>query len=174
MDLYDAMIDSIQQFPLDSNLFERNILKLNKKYKYAMKKYKRCLKKGLSYTNKEFEDTEKILKKCIKKKRKLIKIYKDVIQTQLNNLNELSRINNMAISFPENKLTEGLSKAAIMKIPGDATLENNYCICNTKEGGTMICCDIPDCLIRWYHCKCVNVNAIPNNEWVCDRCKKKS
>lgn len=60
----------------------------------------------------------------------------------------------------------------MLQTKDNALLESKVCLCSSTDGGLMICCDSPTCLVRWYHCRCVGVASVPQNGWVCEKCKK--
>lgn len=46
-----------------------------------------------------------------------------------------------------------------------------YCICGEGEHGGMIACDKPGCPIEWYHLDCIQLEEVPEGEWICSFCK---
>ena len=51
----------------------------------------------------------------------------------------------------------------------DTTL---YCICQKPATGDMIGCDNEDCLYKWFHYSCLNLDpgAITEDPWFCPMC----
>ena len=48
-----------------------------------------------------------------------------------------------------------------------------YCLCGEEEGErAMIGCDNPNCEIEWFHWACVNIQEIPEGDWICPLCSK--
>ena len=49
-----------------------------------------------------------------------------------------------------------------------------YCYCHGQDEGEMIGCDNEDCIIEWFHMKCLKItpNSIPKGKWYCPECRK--
>lgn len=168
MDIYDSMLDSIQQFPLDANYFERLMHRINKRIERYTAAYTRALQKMPLPTSKAYEQISKKLEGCIRKKMKIIKKYRHCVEQQLKNLEEYNKISSSPLTIKE-PVPEG---TAVLKLKDCAVLESKSCICNSTDGGTMVCCDSPDCAIRWYHLRCVGLGAVPGDGWICKKCKR--
>ena len=41
-----------------------------------------------------------------------------------------------------------------------------YCTCQGKETNDMVACDGPNCLVEWFHYKCVGLDKAPESEMV--------
>ena len=62
---------------------------------------------------------------------------------------------------------------------GDTDKENtpgpvhasSFCLCRQGEHGRMVACDNPNCLIEWYHYKCVGITKKHKGKWYCPSCK---
>lgn len=51
--------------------------------------------------------------------------------------------------------------------------ESKYCYCGKDiEGAQMIGCDNENCILEWYHCKCVGIAEVPEGDWYCPECLK--
>ena len=46
-----------------------------------------------------------------------------------------------------------------------------WCYCNEEECGKMIGCDNENCLIQWFHVKCLRLKRIPKQAWYCPDCR---
>ena len=50
-----------------------------------------------------------------------------------------------------------------------------WCYCQRDDSaGNMICCDIDECLLQWYHYSCVGLTPddIPDGDWYCPDCRQ--
>jgi hypothetical protein len=45
-----------------------------------------------------------------------------------------------------------------------------YCICQTAQEGNMIGCDGQNCLVEWFHMKCLGITSAPIGDWYCPSC----
>ena len=50
--------------------------------------------------------------------------------------------------------------------------EQTFCYCHGPEEGLMIACDNPDCLIEWFHVRCLDLSCVPKGKWYCSDCSK--
>lgn len=99
MDLYDNMLDSIQQFPLDANCFERSIKRLNKTYARRMAKYQKILERMPEPGHRPFVVAQRRLEQCLKQKKKIIRKFMQRIKCQLVNLEEYNRMNGSTLQL---------------------------------------------------------------------------
>ena len=53
-----------------------------------------------------------------------------------------------------------LAEDTIMNTANDDVLQT-YCYCNGPEEGEMVGCDNSNCVYRWFHLKCLKLNALP-------------
>ena len=61
-------------------------------------------------------------------------------------------------------------------VPSNAVIQSGntskHCICGGEDDGQkMICCDIENCCVQWYHVKCLKVKRVPRGKWFCPQCK---
>lgn len=169
MDIFDSMLESIQQFPLECNGFERRIKRLNKDHFKYSKQLDRMIVKLLPLENKRMLKTKKRLKHIIKKKLKLVDKFQHVIEKQQQKLTELVQISNLDPSkFNFSPLTGNVP--AVIKLDNTPLGTMKYCVCGDKAFGNMICCDNPTCAIKWYHFNCVNLTSVPKTAWKCAKC----
>lgn len=167
MDIFDGILEKVQQFPLDSNNFERHLKRLNRSYDQYKQKFERLVSKLVQPSNRKFVKVKSKLKRCIHKKVEVTERYEKQIADLITYLDEMIKISGIAISF-----SPALGKGpAIIKISSDSTGNKKYCICNSSAYGTMICCDNPSCPVKWYHFKCANITTPPKDEWKCLRCR---
>ncbi|KAI5182775.1 hypothetical protein PAEPH01_2908 [Pancytospora epiphaga] len=162
------MLDSIQQFPLDANCFERSIRRLNKTYSKYMTKYKKILERMPDLSYPPFLLARRHLEKCLKQKKKVIDNFLRSVKHQINNLEEYNRINGSALEMRRLLPVE----TSVFQTKDNALLETKNCICGGTDGGLMICCDLPTCQTRWHHLKCIGMATAPSAGWVCEKCKK--
>lgn len=54
--------------------------------------------------------------------------------------------------------------------PAGAPIPRSWCICRRISFGTMIFCDNPSCLIKWFHLECISMHKVPENDWYCANC----
>lgn len=46
-----------------------------------------------------------------------------------------------------------------------------WCICRLPDDGSeMIFCENSNCLVQWFHVKCMKMSTIPENSWYCPNC----
>lgn len=172
MDIFDNMLESIQQFPLECNNYERHIRRLNRDYSIYSSRIQKMIYKLVSPTNKKFRRANRKLFSTIKKKILLTENFKSTVEKQQLKLDELVKISNLDPSMFNFNPLEGYPNAVI-KCDNDTmkyTKSSNYCICSDKAHGQMICCDNPSCSIKWYHFKCVNLTGSPKTTWRCPKC----
>lgn len=50
----------------------------------------------------------------------------------------------------------------------------HYCFCGQNYQIDLIGCENDDCPVGWFHLSCVGLTEVPNGEWYCDSCTKKS
>lgn len=46
-----------------------------------------------------------------------------------------------------------------------------WCVCRRSSFGTMIMCNNPNCVIIWFHLRCVNMARAPKGDWFCHNCR---
>jgi len=46
-----------------------------------------------------------------------------------------------------------------------------YCTCRQVSYGNMIACENPECIIEWFHFKCVDLVVEPTEPWYCQSCR---
>lgn len=168
MDIYDSMLDSIQQFPLDANYFERRIKRINKTYARHLAAYTRILQRLPQDTHRSFAAAKHRLERCIDRKQKIIKKFLECIDRQTRHLEEYNKISG-------DVLAPGVlhpSGSSVLQTKENGVLESKICVCNSTDGGTIICCDSSACQTRWYHCRCVAVTSVPADGWLCEKCRK--
>ena len=65
-----------------------------------------------------------------------------------------------------------LAEDTTIYTPNDDVLQT-YCYCNGPEEGEMVGCDNSNCVYRWFHLKCLKLNALPKSKfWYCPDCRK--
>ena len=50
--------------------------------------------------------------------------------------------------------------------------EQTFYYCHGPEEGLMFACDNPDCLIEWFHVRCLDLSCVPKGKWYCSDCSK--
>lgn len=170
MDIFDLMLERIQQFPLDANLFERNIKRLNKDHQQCKEVFEKYLAKLIYKNNpkvkKKFKELSKKMKEIIISKREITKNYESKVDNLLNLLN--SMVDKCETKFSI-KALEG-NKPAIINIKSPVETQNKYCSCRQAPYDKMIWCNNPKCKIKWYHFGCVNLTSSPKETWTCPNC----
>ena len=59
---------------------------------------------------------------------------------------------------------------------GEPKKDNNvanspiYCLCGEGEHGRMVACDNPQCIVEWFHYRCVGITRKPKGKWYCPSC----
>lgn len=168
MDLYDNMLDSIQQFPLDANCFERAIRRLNRTCARRAAKYRKVLEGMPSPSFRPFVAARRRLASCLEQKRKIVSKFMQCIKDQLRNLEEYNRMNGSVLQMKRLLPAE----TAVLHARDNALLESAVCICGSTDGGPMVCCDCPSCPVRWHHFRCVGMAHAPAGGWTCEKCRK--
>ncbi|KAI5151283.1 hypothetical protein ENBRE01_2028 [Enteropsectra breve] len=185
IDVYEQMLGTIQQFPLDANIFQREMKRIDCAYAHYLRKYNKAMKAYLkshpksgeisSKKNKQVSDAKrheaylkakKKLEMCLSARRRATMAYLGCIGKQLGLMEGYMEIagNIMEIKAPE------YSGCMYLKIsPHNET--GNHCQCNGPAQGVMICCENLKCPVRWYHLKCVELVSIPKDRWICSACK---
>lgn len=174
MDIFDNMLESIQQFPLECNNYERHIKRLNRDCSMYSSRIQKMIYKLISPNEKKFIRMKKKLLKTIQKKIALTENFQFTVEKQQQKLEELVKISNLDPSLFNFNPLEGHTNA-IMKFDNIKTSEymektKKYCICNDKAYGQMICCENPSCAVKWHHFKCVNLSTVPKIVWRCPKC----
>lgn len=169
MDIFDSMLESIQQFPLECNTFERRNKRLAKDQQKYTKIFEKLAFKLVSPDNKRFARAVKKLKQTLKLKIKIAEEFEEFISKHLERLLELVRISNLDASALNISALPGNGPATI-KIGDTAVGSKKYCLCGEHASGMMICCDDPGCLVKWYHFKCMNIQVAPKVSWKCPKC----
>lgn len=177
MDFYDGMLSSIQQFPLEANVFERAIRRIHIKYSRYKARYKRLLSSLTSPDSPAFVKAQRKLLSCLRRKQKAIAKYSAHIHRQMENLERLKGIGSNytgGLSLTAQPVTplESLDIPSVLRVKPTSVLNEKHCICRTTNGGAMICCDSPACSIRWYHLHCIGMTSIPSSGWLCEKCRK--
>lgn len=169
MDIFDSMLESIQQFPLDCNRFERNIKRLNRDHFKYCSALNKLISKLLPAKSEKIDKIQKKIKKTIKRKLKVLEEFETNVLKQQQKLDELVKISDIDTSkFNFQPVAE--KSPAIIKMGSIPHGTLKYCICNERAFGNMICCDNPVCSVKWYHFKCANVTTIPKAGWKCSKC----
>ncbi len=169
MDIFDTMLEAIQQFPLECNVFERQNKRLEKDQEKYMKIFEKLAFKLVNPKEKRFLDTNKKLKKTLKKKIKITEKFEETIKKHLEKLNELILISNLDTTVLSIGALQG-NGPAVIKVGDIPSGTKKYCSCGEHAYGMMICCDDPGCAIKWYHFKCVNMQTAPKISWKCSKC----
>ncbi|KAI4293116.1 hypothetical protein PAPHI01_2390 [Pancytospora philotis] len=168
MDIYDNMLNSIQQFPLDANYFERRIKRAKKRHSYCLAKFRKILRQIPNHDADAYMRVQKRLARCIKQKIKIIKKFMRCLGTQIGNLEESDKLSGCLLNIKK-LAPDGCS---LVRIKEEVPLASRVCACKTNDGGLLICCDAPDCTVRWYHYKCMGLSAVPTGRWYCEKCRK--
>lgn len=168
MDIYDTMLGSIQQFPLDANYFERRIRRANRTYARYLAAYTRILRHMPPSTHRPLVAARRRLERCIGRKQRIIGRFLECINEQMTRLEEHNRISGSVLAL--RRLQP--SGAAVLRTKENGVLESKICVCNSNDGGMLVCCDSPACQTRWHHCKCVGIVNPPAAGWTCEKCKK--
>ncbi|ELA42005.1 uncharacterized protein VICG_01022 [Vittaforma corneae ATCC 50505] len=169
MDVFDSMLESIQQFPLECSNFERHIKRLNKdQFKYSIL-FDKMIQRLISPQDPKLLKVERKLRKIVKKKIELTNNFQNAVEKQQQKLEELVKISNIdMMNFNFSPLSGNIQP--VIKLSSIPQGNGKYCICNDKAFGNMICCDNPACAIKWYHFRCVNLIISPRTTWTCPRC----
>lgn len=169
MDVFDSMLESIQQFPLECNSFERHIKRLNKDHLKYSSLFNSMIQRLVSPQDPKLLRVERKLRKIAKKKVELTDSFQRAIEKQQQKLEELVKISNIDMAnFNFAPLSGNIQP--IIRL-GDMPRGNGkYCVCNDKAYGNMICCDNPACAVKWYHFRCVNLAISPRSAWTCPKC----
>lgn len=167
MEIFDGMLERIQQFPLDAHLLEINIKRINKDHKKYKVIYDRLVAKLVSPDNKKYIKVTKKMKKCISKKVQIVEKYERKVAELLTVLKEMIALSGITVLFSPLK-GHG---PAIIKLGEISVGTTKYCLCNGRAQDNMICCENPKCNIKWYHFKCVNLTNSPKEKWICSKCK---
>ncbi|CAN7950895.1 unnamed protein product [Ixodes pacificus] len=57
-------------------------------------------------------------------------------------------------------------------VPHESNAEPTYCVCSGPEEGKMIACDNENCVVGWFHFRCVGLKTAPRKkQWFCSTCK---
>ena len=48
--------------------------------------------------------------------------------------------------------------------------DGRWCFCKTPKGGSMIGCEDPSCVTKWFHLSCLRMEKCPKNKWFCPNC----
>lgn len=169
MDIFDSMLESIQQFPLECSYYERNIKRLCKDQAKYSHIFDKLIQKMVSLDDPRFLKIQRKIKKTLKKKIELTNKFQSTIEKQQQKLEELIKISSVDLTnFNFTSLTGNC--VSMIKLSDTPKGNNKYCICNDKAFGNMICCDNPSCSVKWYHLKCANLLLVPKGSWTCSKC----
>lgn len=169
MDIFDSMLESIQQFPMECNSFERNIKRLHKDHFKYSTRLDRLILKLVPPNDPRLLKLRRKLKNVIKKRLSVTSNFQNAITKQQQRLEELVRISNLDL-MNFNFLALPGTACAVIKLNDIPQGNRKYCICNDRAFGFMICCDNPACATKWHHFKCVNLLSPPKTTWICPKC----
>ena len=172
LNFYDGMLESIQQFPLTANEFDREMSRLTKRYLQLKDRFKRLLKTLPDPEGARYKKLCTKLRRCILRKQKAVTKYRGELENQLNLMNEYNAISDSRMQLGNDNIEKAIETPAIIKMKSNGFLEEKHCICKTADAGNMICCEHPECPVQWYHISCANLQAVPVGKWICERCKK--
>lgn len=166
MDVFDSMLEKIQQFPLDANVFERHLKRLNKSHDRYKAAYERLVSKLASPESKRYIKIAAKIKRCLHRKTRVTKRFEERVSKLLSDLKELARAANLSLSMGP---LHG-NGPAVVRLNGTSTGNKKHCCCSGRASGTMICCDNPKCEIKWFHAKCVGIVQVSKEGWRCPKC----
>ena len=167
-EFYDALMDSIHQFPLDCNKYERQMHRIDMAYKINLQRFEKSIQKLKIEDEENFKKIEKKINKLLKKMHKITENFERKIAGYYTTVEEFCNGCEPPITFT----TPPEIKCCVVKIEDVAKSNKKYCICHEKASNMMACCSNPECIIKWFHFKCVGLNSPPRNEWYCGECKK--
>lgn len=169
MDIFDSMLESIQQFPLECNTYERENKRLAKDQDKYTKIFERLAFKLTAPEDKNFLKVKKRLSRTIKRKIKITEKFEEFISKHLERLQELIHISSIDLTILNINPLES-NGPAVIKVGDTPAGSKKYCSCGDHASGMMICCDDPGCVTKWYHFKCLNMQIAPKTTWKCPKC----
>lgn len=169
MDIFDTMLESIQQFPLECNNFERQAKRLSRDQEKYTKIFEKLSFKLVSPLDKKFLRVKKKLKKTLKKKIKITSGFHEFVSKYLERLQELISISNIDPSILNIHPLKG-NEPAVIKIGDVPVGRKKYCTCGERAYEMMICCDNPACITKWFHFRCIGIHTPPKTTWKCQNC----
>lgn len=165
-DLYDLMLETIQQFPLEANCFERDVTRNNKEYQLYLKAYRRVLRRMPNPKSHKYRKAHKKLEKTLEERKKIIKRYNEQINKHLETIKEYNKVNEVGIRVePFEEL-----KVAAIKVD-ECETKKRCCICQLSPARIMIRCGNELCNVKWYHMNCMDLSEVPTESWRCNKCK---
>lgn len=169
MDIFDTLLESIQQFPLECNNFERQTKRLTKDQDKYTKIFEKLSFKLVSPQDKKILKTRRRLTKTLKKKLKITNNFHDFVNKHLERLQKLISISSIDPSILNIHPIKGIGPSTI-KVSDIPVGKKKYCLCGERAYGMMICCDNPGCITKWFHFRCVNIHSPPKSMWKCPNC----
>lgn len=166
MDIFDSMLEKIQQFPLDANAFERHLKRLNKAHNRYRAVHERLVSRLASPESKRYSRVAAKIKRCLCRKMRITRRFEGRVLSLLSSLKELTRVSGVNLHMEP---LQG-SSTAVVKLGEMPCGTRKYCSCNGRASGTMVCCDNPRCDVKWFHAKCMGIGQVPKEGWRCPKC----
>lgn len=166
MDVFDSMLEKIQQFPLDANSFERHLKRLDKSHNRYRTVYERLVSRLVSPENERYVKIATKIKRCLHRKMKVTKKFEGRVSKLLGSLKEMAKMANIDLSIVQ---LHG-NGTSVVRINGTSSGSRKYCSCGGRASGTMVCCDNPKCEVKWFHAKCMSLTPMPKEGWKCPKC----
>lgn len=167
-DIYDNIIRTIQQFPMEVYYFKRHTERIDAiilKYQIRLTK---LIKKLPKKNEKKFHNVTEKLVKMHKKKLTLVNRLENKVKEHICFFLKLNELGNNPIDITQCVIQ--IKNPMIIKLKNEVDDNKTYCTCNGRAFGSMICCDNIECEVHWYHFKCVGLIKTPKIPWICDRC----
>ncbi|KAM0672847.1 chromatin remodeling protein [Ordospora colligata] len=172
-EVFDAMLDEIQQLRLDAIYFSRSTLRAEQRIERLRKK------------RKEYEDqflhtpTEKYVKKigrCCRMIKRLLDESCENSRMLENAVSELKckcEVLCADVEVPFDLDVPSVTSVNCTINVGEMSMDGKlYCKCNRPAFKSMIMCGSHECSNRWFHYECIGISSVPKTEWICSECKK--
>lgn len=167
-DIYDNIIQTIQQFPMEVFYFKRQTIRIDAVIEKYNGKLNNLIKRLPKVNEKKVKKVQKRLNKAYEQKNELVSVLKKTLDKHMKLFDKLNNLSNDVVD--KNKMDLATKFPMVVKVKDNTKDNKLYCTCMNKAYGNMIRCNNEGCEIGWYHYKCVGFMKTPKQAWVCSRC----
>jgi inhibitor of growth protein 4 len=173
-EIYDKMLEEIQQLRLDANHFSKLSMRADREIARIRAK---CRKYEERLVHKPSEKCLGKITRCYRQIRRLIgknedatMAFKDIVAGIRSKCGKYCEAAGKELVFDASETAEANCVVRLEEMGDLAVL---YCRCNQPAYGSMIACDVADCKTKWFHFECVGLISQPKAPWICQDCRKR-
>ncbi|WEL39680.1 chromatin remodeling protein [Encephalitozoon hellem] len=172
-EVFDKMLEEVQQLRLDAIYFTKltsrmdgRIEKLRKKCRRYKEKF---IRRPLERYAKRIAKCHKAVKKLLRNNRDSGKTFGDVVTGLKKRCEELCSRAEASFDLEHPSISD---MNCVVNLGEMGKNEKLYCRCGRPPFKSMIACDSPDCVRKWFHFECVGLASTPRAPWTCPECRK--